>query len=162
MRGNSDEAALTAVLRSLYQQTWSRVEQLLPKGTRNIIISADAELTFLSFATLLNPAKQFLASAYQLSYVASGRDLLRTTAHPTLGRNLAIFANPDFGASFDSTAAAEPAAARHAVRPTPGLPRYDLWPVARRRERGQAVGGHERHVGFSRGGALPWQGGHRI
>lgn len=112
MRGNSDEAALTAVLRSLYQQTWSRVEQLLPKGTRNIIISADAELTFLSFATLLNPAKQFLASAYQLYYVASGRDLLRTTAHPTLGRNLAIFANPDFGASFDSIAATEPAAAR--------------------------------------------------
>lgn len=112
MRGTSDEAELERVLQFLYQQVWAPVERILPRGTKTVILSPDGELNFISFATLLNPAKRFLSSAYSVRYVASGRDLLPAPSGTNLPRNLVICANPDFGAGVQLAVTNEPVLAR--------------------------------------------------
>src|SRR5207302_4902798 len=61
----------------------------------------DAELSFVSFATLLTPDDRFVGEKYSIRYVASGRDLLRefkTSGNSTT----AVYANPDFGSKAAS------------------------------------------------------------
>ncbi len=109
MRGSADEVELERVLRSLYEQVWSPVAKTLPHGTKTVVLSPDGELNFVSFAVLLNPARQFLADVYSLRYVASGRDLLPAASKPNPARNLVICANPDFGAGTELAATHESA-----------------------------------------------------
>jgi CHAT domain-containing protein len=98
VRGKTDEATLSSVLKALNNQVWAPIEKALPNDTKTIIISPDAELSFVSFATLLTPDDRFLGEKYSVRYVASGRDLLRETK-PTAGTKttMRVFANPDFG-----------------------------------------------------------------
>jgi tetratricopeptide (TPR) repeat protein len=95
VRGEGDQAALIAALRDLHDQVWAPVEKILPPETTTVAISPDGELNFVSFATLLDPDKRFVAEKYSLRYVASGRDLLREFK-PTSNRTAIIFASPDF------------------------------------------------------------------
>ena len=60
-----------------------------------MIISPDGQLNFLSFATLLDGEKRFVAEKYSIRYVASGRDLLRKFK-PTLNNQVVVLANPIF------------------------------------------------------------------
>jgi CHAT domain-containing protein/lipopolysaccharide biosynthesis regulator YciM len=95
VRSKTGEKELAANLQTLYRQLWSPVETNLPVGTTTIILSPDALLNFLSFATLLAPDGQFLGQKYSLRYVASGRDLLREFK-PGPTSDLWVYANPDF------------------------------------------------------------------
>lgn len=85
-----------AVLRDLYLRLWAPVEKSLPAGTRLVILSPDSQLSFVSFATLVDPAGRFLAEKHLLAYVASGRDLV-TVPQPSQVEEMVVFANPDFG-----------------------------------------------------------------
>jgi tetratricopeptide (TPR) repeat protein/CHAT domain-containing protein len=98
VRGETDEATLSTVLKKLQDQLWVPIEKALPAGTTTVIVSPDAELSFVSFATLLTPDDRFVGEKYSIRYVASGRDLLRETK-PTAGSRttMRVFANPDFG-----------------------------------------------------------------
>jgi len=95
MRGSAGESELSSVLHAIYQQLWSQIEPHLPAGTTTVIISPDAQLNFISFATLLTPDDQFLCQKYSIRYVASGRDLLREVKTGTNSEML-LFADPDF------------------------------------------------------------------
>jgi CHAT domain len=53
------------------------------------------EPNFISFATLLDANKHFLAEKYTVQYTASGPDLLREIK-PAPGTAAVVFANPDF------------------------------------------------------------------
>ncbi len=115
VRSRTNELALTTALTGLYRQIWAPLEPLLPAGTQATIISPDAALNFVSFATLLTPDNQFLARNYSISYVASGRDLLRAQESSTNSEML-VFADPDYaggGPSASSGADVE-------LRPLPG------------------------------------------
>jgi tetratricopeptide (TPR) repeat protein/CHAT domain-containing protein len=90
------EPELRTALAALYREVWAPIERSLPPGTHAVILSPDAALNFVSFATLLTPRDEFLASRYTLRYVASGRDLVRAVRPAEPARGLAIFANPDF------------------------------------------------------------------
>jgi tetratricopeptide (TPR) repeat protein/CHAT domain-containing protein len=96
VRGKTDEATLHAVLKGLAERVWASIEKALPTGTKTVIISPDGELSFVSFATLLTPDDRFLGEKYSISYVASGRDLLREST-PSGSPTTIVFANPDFG-----------------------------------------------------------------
>jgi tetratricopeptide (TPR) repeat protein/CHAT domain-containing protein len=101
VRGETDEATLSAVLKTLEERVWAPIEKSLPAGTATVIVSPDAELSFVSFATLIEPDDKFVGEKYSIRYVASGRDLLRqpkTAANP----DTAIYANPDFGSKSKS------------------------------------------------------------
>ena len=83
------------ITQALSEALWAPIGQALPNQTNRIIISPDGEVNFISFATLLTKDKQFLAQAYTVQYVASGRDLLRELM-PSTAKEVVLFANPDF------------------------------------------------------------------
>src|SRR5271166_5612502 len=95
VRGSPQEEELSANLQALYEALWAPIGQALPSQTKRIIISPDGALNFISFATLLTKEEQFLAQAYDVQYVASGRDLLREL-NPSTAKEVVLFANPDF------------------------------------------------------------------
>jgi CHAT domain-containing protein len=100
VRGKTDEATLSTVLKALEQQVWAPVEKTLPVGTATVIVSPDAALSFVSFATLLTPDDRFVGEKYSVHYVASGRDLLRETKPAAdATTSMRVFANPDFAAN---------------------------------------------------------------
>jgi len=97
VRGKTDEATLGSVLKKLQDQLWSPIEKTLPNDTKTVIISPDAELNFVSFATLVTPDDRFVGEKYSVRYVASGRDLLREAKTPAGSKTtMRVFANPDF------------------------------------------------------------------
>ena len=102
VRGNTNEATLHLVLRTLHDHVWVPIEKTLPAGGKTIILSPDGELNFISFATLLTPSDQFLIEKYSIRYVASGRDLLREREASATDL-LAVFGNPDFGGQAELT-----------------------------------------------------------
>ena len=54
VRGKTDEATLGNVLKALEERVWAPIEKALPAETKTVIISPDGELSFVSFATLVN------------------------------------------------------------------------------------------------------------
>jgi hypothetical protein len=83
-------------LETLHGQLWAPIERVLPPGLKRMILSPDGSLNFVSFATLPDANGRFLAERYAVQYVASGRDLLRELAPPSLDHPMAVvFANPD-------------------------------------------------------------------
>ncbi len=99
-RGKTDESTLQATLQGLHGKLWAPIERALPANTKSIILSPDAELNFVSFATLLGEDDQFLAEKYSLRYVSSGRDLLRTPPKEkevsSAQSDLELYGNPAF------------------------------------------------------------------
>jgi len=94
VRKASDEE-IAAILRKAYNAVWEPVEQAFPAGANRVTVSPDGELNFLSFATLLDPERDFVAEKYLIQYVTSGRDLLREP-QPTLSKQVIVMANPKF------------------------------------------------------------------
>jgi CHAT domain-containing protein len=86
------------LLRSLCVQLFEPIQRRLPKDITTLIISADAELNFVSFATLVDAQERFLAERYSIRYVASGRDLVNGPTGQNRFRSYAAFANPSFAA----------------------------------------------------------------
>ncbi|PYJ78833.1 MAG: hypothetical protein DME22_26335 [Verrucomicrobia bacterium] len=103
MRHRTDESGLAVVLQDLYRRVWGPIETALPDDTQTAIISPDASLNFVSFATLLTPGDEFLAQKHSLRYVTSGRDLL-TKPERAPGSEMVVFASPDYSDSRTGTA----------------------------------------------------------
>jgi len=114
-RGKTDEATLTGVLHALHSQVWAPIEKALPSVTKTIIVSPDAELSFISFATLIGADDKFLAEKYSIRYVAAGRDLLRQSK-PSNSRMMFVYANPDFEAKAIASASTPAGATTIAMR----------------------------------------------
>ena len=100
VRRKTDEATLGNVLKALEERVWAPIEKAFPAEIRTVIISPDGELSFVSFATLLTPDERFLGEKYSISYVASGRDLLRESK-PSDNPMTVVFADAYFGKSED-------------------------------------------------------------
>ena len=95
VRNPGDEDEMAAVLQKLCNEVWEPVEHLFPVHRNRVIVSPDGQLNFLSFATLLDPEKGFVAEKYSIQYVTSGRDLLREP-QPTQSKQVVVMANPKF------------------------------------------------------------------
>ena len=97
MRKRVRDAAVGDLLHGLYQSLCNPVLSALPRGIHRLIISPDGNLDFVSFATLLDDENNFFTNDFELSYVASGRDLLQRPSGPTpKTRRLVVFADPDY------------------------------------------------------------------
>ena len=95
VRRSAQDDELSANLRALLEALWAPIGQALPSQIKRIIISPDGQLNFISFATLLDKEKQFLAQTFTIQYVTSGRDLLYQVK-PSTAKQVVLFANPDF------------------------------------------------------------------
>jgi CHAT domain-containing protein/tetratricopeptide (TPR) repeat protein len=69
----------------------------LPGDARRLLIVPDGSLNLIPFAALVDEENKYLVERYSISYLTSGRDLLRLrTSEPSKSDPLVI-ANPDFG-----------------------------------------------------------------
>jgi CHAT domain-containing protein len=68
-----------------------------PGGTRRVLIAPDGLLNLIPFAALVDEQNQYLIERFAISYLTSGRDLLRLqTSEPSKSAPLVV-ANPAFG-----------------------------------------------------------------
>jgi tetratricopeptide (TPR) repeat protein len=69
----------------------------MPGGTRRLLISPDGLLNLIPFAALVDERGRYLVERYTISYLTSGRDLLRLQLAPRSSNAPLIVANPAFG-----------------------------------------------------------------
>jgi CHAT domain-containing protein len=71
------------------------VEPLLPQiqGAEHLIIAPDGQLNLIPFGALVTPKGEYLLQDFEITYVASGRDLLRGPAAVSSG-DVIVFADP--------------------------------------------------------------------
>ena len=67
-----------------------------------LLISPDGALNLVPFAALVDQSGQYLIESCPLSYLTSGRDLLRRSTEASSREAPLILGNPDFGGSFGS------------------------------------------------------------
>ncbi|MEY2496950.1 MAG: hypothetical protein QOD12_506 [Verrucomicrobiota bacterium] len=100
VRGQTNQTVLASALKSLHEKVWTPLTKAFPEGTKTVIISPDAELSFVSFTTLIAADDRFAGEKYSIRYVASGRDLLRDLKPAEEKKTtMRVFANPDFAAT---------------------------------------------------------------
>lgn len=107
-----DDDRVTERGRALYDLTLAKV---MPKlgGATKLLMAPDGQLNLVPFAALVDPSGAFAVQKFTITYVTSGRDLLRgKIAAKPRGKAL-IIADPAFGAtsSAGEQAAAAPAPA---------------------------------------------------
>jgi CHAT domain-containing protein/Tfp pilus assembly protein PilF len=88
----------------------------LGSATTRLLISPDGDLNLLPFEALIDERGRFLVEQYAISYVTSGRDLLRMQVTRANQSPPAIVANPLFGAPSMSPSATVASAARPSRR----------------------------------------------
>ena len=64
--------------------------------TRRLLLSPDGALNLIPFAALVDEHNEYLVSRYRISYLTSGRDLLRLQVARESKQAPLIMANPDF------------------------------------------------------------------
>lgn len=95
VRSGAPDEEMRKFLAALGDLVWTPLEDELPPEGERIILSPDGALNFLSFATLFADGEKFAGEVWSISYVTSGRDLLRET-DSTRKKVMEIIANPDF------------------------------------------------------------------
>ena len=72
---------------------------LLPAlgSTERLMISPDGALNLVPFAALMDPAGKYVLETHDVSYLTSGRDLLRFQERADRSTPPLVVANPDFG-----------------------------------------------------------------
>jgi CHAT domain-containing protein/Tfp pilus assembly protein PilF len=83
--------------RALDEKVMRPVRALLGDAT-HLLISPDGSLNLIPFAALVDEKNRFLVERFSLTYLTSGRDLLRLKEKLASTAAVMVFANPDFGA----------------------------------------------------------------
>ena len=97
------EREVKPLARALDEKVMRPVRVLLGDATR-LLISPDGALNLVPFAALVDDKGRFLVERYRLSYLTSGRDLLRLKEKLASAPSVMVFANPDFGVTTDAGA----------------------------------------------------------
>jgi CHAT domain-containing protein len=88
--------------RAVDEKTMQPVRSFLgemPGDARRLLIAPDGSLNLIPFAALVDEQNRYLIERYTISYLTTGRDLLRLQSpQPSKGDPLVV-ANPDFGSS---------------------------------------------------------------
>ncbi|HWQ33986.1 MAG TPA: CHAT domain-containing protein [Blastocatellia bacterium] len=82
--------------RSLDEKLMRSVRALLGPA-RHLLISPDGSLNLIPFAALVDEQNRFLIERYAITYLTSGRDLLRLQARQASRSRAVIVADPEFG-----------------------------------------------------------------
>ena len=110
--------------RALDDRIMAPVRALLGGGVQHIFLAPDGELNLVPFAALVDEEGSYLIERYQLTYLTSGRDLLRAGAPEPARQDPVIIANPDFGTGRRPPARGARAGARDLIglqaSPLPG------------------------------------------
>jgi CHAT domain-containing protein/tetratricopeptide (TPR) repeat protein len=94
-KGTSANAAKLA-LRHLDALVFAPVRERLG-GVSHVIVSPDGKLNLVPFEALIDPRGHYVLEQRLISYVTSGRDLLRLAARRASRPSATIVADPDYG-----------------------------------------------------------------
>jgi CHAT domain-containing protein len=118
---NNDVAALRKALISPRSMNVKQVGQalygkvmrpILPLvgNTHRLFVSPDSDLNLIPFGALVDEQDRYLVETYSITYLTSGRDLLRLQVHTRSKQRAVIFANPTFGQGGETSTQAAPVA----------------------------------------------------
>ena len=93
---NPNRNDVKRLARSVDEKIFQPVRPLLGKLTR-LLISPDGTLNLIPFAALVDEQGRFLVERYSISYLTSGRDLLRLQVARESKNPPLVVAAPDFG-----------------------------------------------------------------
>ena len=93
-------AQVKQVARELDQKLMQPIRPLLG-NTRHLLISPDSQLNLIPFAALVDQQNRFLLETYDITYLSSGRDLLRPKRTGINLTNPVLFSDPDYGKPSD-------------------------------------------------------------
>lgn len=82
--------------RALDERVFRPLRPLLGE-TRSLLISPDGALNLISFSALVDEKGDYLLKRYSISYLSSGRDLLRLQVARNSQSGPLVIADPDFG-----------------------------------------------------------------
>lgn len=102
------EDRLNEVTGVLYQRLVAPVEKTLA-GASEWLIAPDGMLNLLPFEILHRPDGSYLIEREHVSYLSSGRDLVRFYRQPAAGREAVVLGDPDYDATPDTPPAPTPA-----------------------------------------------------
>lgn len=91
----SESDNVKAIARQLDQQLMAPIRAKLG-NTRQLLLSPDSELNLIPFAALVDENNQYLVENYGITYLSSGRDLLRLQNSAPSKQPPLILANPDY------------------------------------------------------------------
>jgi CHAT domain-containing protein/Tfp pilus assembly protein PilF len=93
---NPRRADVRRLARAVDAKVMMPVRKLLGQ-TRRLLVSPDGALNLVPFAALVDERNRYLVSRYSISYLTSGRDLLRLKEKIPSKQGAMIIADPDFG-----------------------------------------------------------------
>ncbi|MEM6885485.1 MAG: CHAT domain-containing tetratricopeptide repeat protein [Verrucomicrobiota bacterium] len=105
MRKRVSDRATQAALDELAAHIWHPIQKELSDDVRQIFISPDGAINFVSFAVLIDDTGRFLGETKHFEYLSSGRDLIQKGAFDsrstskTNTSSLVVFSDPDYGVS---------------------------------------------------------------
>ncbi|WP_073074163.1 CHAT domain-containing protein [Phormidesmis priestleyi] len=76
-------------------------------NTRQLLISPDSQLNLIPFAALVDEQNRYLVESYAITYLTTGRDLLRLQTHSPSRQPPIIVANPDYDRPGDPNSTAQ-------------------------------------------------------
>jgi CHAT domain-containing protein/Tfp pilus assembly protein PilF len=97
---NPNRADVKPLARALDEMVMQPVREVLSDlqgNPTNLLISPDRSLNLIPFAALVDEQNQFLVEKYSITYLTSGRDLLRLQNSDLSRSEPLLIANPDFG-----------------------------------------------------------------
>ena len=101
----SDASDIKPVARALDEKLMQPIRKLLG-NTHNVLLSPDSQLNLIPFVALVDENNRYLVENYSISYLSSGRDLLRLQNHAQSRSQSVIVANPDYENPGDPTSVA--------------------------------------------------------
>ncbi|MDX6527808.1 MAG: hypothetical protein QOH41_98 [Blastocatellia bacterium] len=112
--------------RVVYERVIGPIREWLGDATQ-LLVSPDGQLNLIPFAALVDEQGDFLIQRYSLTYLTSGRDLLRMKIERESKSGPVVLANPSFGEATD----------------LPGKAKSVMSPSTRRTERPSVTAGEE-------------------
>jgi CHAT domain-containing protein/lipopolysaccharide biosynthesis regulator YciM len=91
----SPSSDIQPVARALDEKLMQPIRKLLG-DTRSILLSPDSQLNLIPFAALVDENNNYLIKNYSISYLTSGRDLLKLQTDAPSRQAPVLLANPDY------------------------------------------------------------------
>ncbi|MBN2560014.1 MAG: CHAT domain-containing protein [Phycisphaerae bacterium] len=99
------DGMLNLWMTNLYGRVWAPIEPNV-RGSKHIFVSPDGDLNFVPLGALRDSSGRYVLEDYDISYVSSGRDLVRRSMSKTLGERAVVL----FGVTnFSEATVPEPA-----------------------------------------------------
>ena len=96
---------LKPIARQLHSELFAPLASELT-GVDHLLLAPDGQLNLIPFAALVNEDGRYLLEEYQITYLTSGRDLLRLDGTTASQQEPVLIANPDYDTAMQSVASA--------------------------------------------------------